>query len=225
MGNINIIPISVPLPEGWEGTPDEFRQQIFSTLTFQASGDFMTGQIGGAMPTSNVGLYIDGPYLYTWDADTSTYQPINTHPIGSILPYLGSVVPANYLLLDGGQHLVADYKELYALIGKTYIKSTESGDDTHFRVPNMAGRTFFGAGQGDYNPLATAGVPGGLMREMLLHQFDGLEWPRRLNSKHVGQPAANTNPGDVMVYTGVTGTNYTRAMPPHLVINWIVRSK
>jgi len=223
MGNINIIVISAPLPEGWEGTPDEFRQQVFSTLTFQGSGSFLTGQVGGAMPTSDVGLYIDGGDLYTWDVETSSYQPINTHPIGSILPYLGAVAPTNYLLLNGGVHARDEHKELFALIGTTYNKPGDA--DNEFRVPNLCGRTLFGAGTGDYNPLGAVGLPPGSMREMLLHAYDGLEWPRRLNSKHVGQPAANSNPGDCMVYTGVTGTNYTRAMPPHLVINWIVRSK
>jgi hypothetical protein len=223
MAKISITIISAPLPEGWEGTPDEFRQQIFSTLTFEGSGAFLTGQVGGAMPTSNVGLYIDGQDLYTWDVETNTYLPIHTEEIGVVKPYLGSVAPKNYLLLDGSLQKRETYKKLYALIGDSYKLKNESTPDD-FRLPNARGRTFFGAGTGDYNPLQDPSLKPGSMRELLLHQYGGLEWPRKLETKHVGQPAANLDPGDCMVYNGVTGNRYTRSVPPHIVCNWIVRS-
>jgi len=221
MGNINIIVISAPLEEGWQGTPDEFRQEIFSTLTFQADGAFLTGQVGGAMPTQDVGIYIDGQDIYTWDAETSSYQPINVQPIGSLLPYLGAVAPKHYLLCDGGSYHKTDYPDLYALIGDSYKRSGDITDD--FRVPDFQGRFPVGAGVGDYNPLGN--LPPGDMREINLHSYGGFEWPRRKDTKHVNQPAANVTPGDSLVYTGVVSTTYTRSVPPYVGVNYIVRSK
>lgn len=223
MAGVNIIIISAPLPEGWEGTPDEFRQQVFNTITFEASGAFLSGQIGGATPTADVGLFVNGRLLYTWDADTSAYRPIDTHPIGSVLPYLGSTVPDDrYLLLDGSDYLRADYPDLAALLGTTYNRASDSAD--RFRVPDMQGRDFRGAGIGDYDPKQDA-TPG-RMQELTLGDYGGREWPVRKVSRFVNQPANNVTPGDSLVYSGTKhATLYTRAVPPYVVANWIVRAK
>jgi hypothetical protein len=221
---IQIIPISAPLPEGWEGTPDEFREEIFSTLSFQASGAFLTGQIGGATPTEDVGLFISGQDLFTWDADTSTYKAINTDLIGSLRPYLGATVPSNglYLLCDGGEYLKTDYPALYAIIGDVYKRGTDSADN--FRVPDMRGRTVFGAGVGDYDAKQD-GIPG-RMAELTLNEYGGTEWVLRKATKHPQQPPSNNNPGDSQFLSGVThATLYSRAIPPHVVVNWLVRAK
>lgn len=220
-GAINIIAVSAPLPEGWEGTPDEFREEVFSTLQFQASGAFLTGQIGGAMPTQDVGLFIDGQDLYTWDAETSAYRPINTVPIGGVMPYLGAAAPTNYLLLDGADYLKADYPDLAVLLGDTYKRTSDSSD--RFRVPDARGRDFRGAGQGDYDPKQLA-VPGRML-EIPLGEYGGKEWQVRKTTKHAQIPAANTTPGDGLMFSGVKhATFYTRAIPPYVGANWIVRA-
>lgn len=220
-GTINIIAISAPLPEGWEGTPDEFRQEVFSTLQFQANGAFLTGQIGGALPTVDVGLFVDGRDLYTWDADSSAYRPVRSVPVGTVSAYLGAVAPTNYLLLDGGDYLQTDYPELFALIGTTFNRVGDASN--RFRVPNAAGRTFIGAGIGDYNPKLD-GTPG-RMKEILLGEYGGREWPVRKTTRHVQQPANNATPGDSLIYSGTRhATLYTRSVPPYIAGNWIVRA-
>lgn len=221
--NINIIVVSAPLPDGWEGTPDEFRQQIFSTLQFQASGAFLTGQIGGSTPTTDVGLFVDGPNLYTWDPEASAYQAINSQPIGTLLAYLGATVPDNrYLLCDGTDYLRADYATLFGVLGTTYGRGSDPSD--RFRVPDLRGRAMFGAGIGDYDP-KMLGAPG-RMAEIALGEYGGKEWPVRKTSKHLNQPAANTTPGDGLIYSGSkNATYYTRAVPPYLGVNWLIRAK
>lgn len=223
MAGVNIVVISAPLPEGWEGTPDEFRALIFSTLTFQASGAFLSGQIGGAMPTADVGLFIEGAQLFTWDPDTSAYRPADTHPIGSCLPHLGATVPdTRYLLLDGTDYLRADYPVLAAMLGSTYNRASDPSD--RFRVPDMRGRDFRGAGIGDYDP-KQEGTPGRML-ELTLGDYGGREWPVRKITKHINQPAAAVTPGDSLIYSGVKHASlYTRAVPPYVVCNWIVRAK
>lgn len=225
MPNINIIPISAPLPEGWEGTPDEFREQIFSTLTFEASGAFLTGQIGGATPTSDVGLFVSGRQIYMWDADSSSYKSALTVPIGVAVPYLGSVAPEFYLMLDGvTEYAKEDYPELYAIVGDTYKKPGDSADN--FRLPDWRGRMPLGVGIGDYDPLGT-GTPG-RMKEITLGEYGGKEWVDRKFDRHLNQPAAvSGNPATPTILNATlngTGTQYSRVVNPYIGVNWIVRA-
>ena len=54
-------------------------------------------------------------------------------PIGVIQPFASDEnIPNGYLLCDGASYAVADYKDLYAVIGNTY-----GGDSTNFNVPNL----------------------------------------------------------------------------------------
>ena len=62
----------------------------------------------------------DGEKIYT-----------NT-PIGTVLSFAGLTPPNGYLLCDGGSYVVADYQDLYDVIGNTY-----GGDSANFNVPNL----------------------------------------------------------------------------------------
>ena len=53
-------------------------------------------------------------------------------PIGVIQAFSGTTIPYGYLLADGASYKVADYPDLYAVIGNTY-----GGDSTNFNVPNL----------------------------------------------------------------------------------------
>lgn len=57
---------------------------------------------------------------------------ISTAPLGTVLSFAGSKAPNGYLLCDGKSYAVADYEDLYAVIGNTY-----GGDSTNFNVPNL----------------------------------------------------------------------------------------
>ena len=56
----------------------------------------------------------------------------STCPIGTVLSFAGQTAPNGYLLADGTSYKVADYPDLYAVIGNTY-----GGDSTNFNVPNL----------------------------------------------------------------------------------------
>jgi len=60
--------------------------------------------------------------------------------IGEVKMFLTSTAPSNYLLCNGQQYLVADYPQLYALIGTNY-----GGNGTYFNVPDMVSRFPIGA--------------------------------------------------------------------------------
>lgn len=65
---------------------------------------------------------------------------ISTAPLGTVLSFAGSKAPNGYLLCDGKSYAVADYEDLYAVIGNTY-----GGDDTNFNVPNLVDKFIQGS--------------------------------------------------------------------------------
>jgi len=62
-------------------------------------------------------------------------------PVGTLLPYAGAVVPEGWLLCDGTSLLRATYPELFAAVGTSWGAT----DATHFNLPDMRGRSAFGA--------------------------------------------------------------------------------
>lgn len=65
--------------------------------------------------------------------------------IGEIVAYAGDVSPSlNWLVCDGRAIAIADYPDLYAVIGDTY----GVGDTEHFVIPDLRGRSLAGTGQG-----------------------------------------------------------------------------
>lgn len=61
--------------------------------------------------------------------EVNYYSPA---PIGTVLSFAGSIAPNGYLLCNGQSVAVADYPDLYAVIGNTY-----GGDTENFNVPNL----------------------------------------------------------------------------------------
>lgn len=64
---------------------------------------------------------------------------IPTVPIGAIMPFAGTSLPAGYLLCDGGEVKIADYTELFGVIGYTYKPTGLIGKNT-FALPDLRGR-------------------------------------------------------------------------------------
>lgn len=151
------------LPEGWTGTPQDLLDWISENATVQGSGaTAFTGQIGGAMPTTNVGLYVmlgEGDStasqrsvqgIYYWNG--TTYLPLPTVPIGGLIDWPSTgALPLNYVEADGATYAKTDYPELYAVYKALFLRSTDNIDTT-FRVPDCRGRYTAGAGIGQYNP-------------------------------------------------------------------------
>ena len=64
--------------------------------------------------------------------------------IGEVKQYFGATVPDKYLLCNGQEIAVADYPELYAVIGSLPI--CQSDTDGMFKVPDLRGEFLRGAG-------------------------------------------------------------------------------
>lgn len=64
---------------------------------------------------------------------------IPTVPVGAIMPFAGTSVPTGYLLCDGGEVRIADYPDLFGVIGYTYKKIGLIGKNT-FAIPDLRGR-------------------------------------------------------------------------------------
>ena len=56
----------------------------------------------------------------------------STCPIGSIFAFSSERIPLGFFICDGASYKVAEYPDLYAVIGNTY-----GGDDVNFNVPNL----------------------------------------------------------------------------------------
>ena len=69
-------------------------------------------------------------------------QIFSNAPIGTVLSYAGSTTPKGYLVCDGQSVAVADYPDLYAVIGNTY-----GGDTASFNVPDYRETTLVGIGE------------------------------------------------------------------------------
>lgn len=61
-------------------------------------------------------------------------------PIGVIQAFSGTTIPHGYLLANGASYKVADYPDLYAVIGNTY-----GGDTENFNVPNLVDKFIQGS--------------------------------------------------------------------------------
>ena len=67
-------------------------------------------------------------------------EPTVTVPVGMIVMYGGSTLPAGWLWCDGTGYASATYPALYAVIGTTY------GSSGGFQVPSLGNRAPVGAG-------------------------------------------------------------------------------
>lgn len=64
---------------------------------------------------------------------------------GMIIGTFAAVVPKGFLLCDGSEVNVADYPDLYEVIGTTF----GSSDSTKFCLPNLCDKTLWGSGSSD----------------------------------------------------------------------------
>ncbi len=126
-----------PLPTGTALNADDFADQIVANLQATISGNFLTGQIGGNPPTTNVGPWANNGHWWFWDPGSSTYiqeSLTSNFPSGSILSFGGIAAPTGFLLCDGSSYLTATYPALFAVIGTNY-----GGSGSNFNVPNLVG--------------------------------------------------------------------------------------
>lgn len=235
--SINVELSFASLPEGWQGTPQSFLAFMEENAVFSATGDFLIGQIGGARPVSDVGLYINGTSIEVWSGGSNgKYVPINTVPVGVIFdwPSQASAPPDNYLFCEGQLVKIDDYKDLYAAIGANYNLATGADPVDSFRIPDFRGRTAVGGSgtPGYQDPLNQRGAL--TVRSVSApDQYFGNEWPTynltyppntsspRYSATIMG---AKTNKiGGVAYPFGISIANFNGIMPPCLAVRKIIR--
>jgi microcystin-dependent protein len=77
--------------------------------------------------------------------DGLLYVPVLGVPTGAILPFAGqqTALPEYFLFCNGASYPRDEFPELSQVLGSTW-----GGDETHFNVPDLRGRTLLGASTG-----------------------------------------------------------------------------
>ncbi len=212
-----------PLPEGFNQDPDGFLTWQSENAIFTVDGSFLQGQINGAAPTGNVGVWFDGRDIWTYNTVTAVYELINTVPVGAILDYCGLLLPQYYLECDGSYILRATYPELFAAMGTTFDKSTDS-DITKFRLPDLRGRIGVGEGRGDYNANG-AGTFIGTMINRIFGSYFGRESSYYQDPAGFSQPAPSLYKLNGASLTLSGAAQYLTTVPPAVAVKKIIRYK
>ncbi len=84
-------------------------------------------------------------------------------PVGSILPYMGTTAPENYLICDGSVYNIAAYKKLADHIKKNFGSYNFFGGNgtTTFAVPDLRGEFLRGAGTNGHSGEGDGAAVGG----------------------------------------------------------------
>lgn len=164
---------------------------------------------------------------------------ITVCPIGMIVPYAGSsesTVPDGWLLCKGQTLKVADYPDLYAVIGTTYGGNAEISSygatitaATAFNIPNLCGRTIIGSSSsypcGDTGGEAKHTLS---ITEMPAHNHTTGTRVNWYDTTGAGVSATYVNSTNLCVdrstnYTGTTGSGFAHNnMQPYMALNYII---
>lgn len=132
-----------------------------ATFTTAIGQDFITNKTAVASTLSDDTLLIHrntvGLRKITVNSFLSTAGVL---PVGSIIPYGGSVAPVGFLLCDGSEQLIQNYADLYNVIGYTYKPIGQLIGSGTFALPDLRGRFPLGPdnmNNGTYVPLAVGG--------------------------------------------------------------------
>ena len=162
---------------------------------------------------------------------TNLWKSVPRNPVGMITPYAGAVAPKGWLLCDGSEVLIADYPDLFRVIGFTYGGTAGLGGLDTFRLPDLRSRF----------PLGLSNMNNGITVPEKNANPDGSRDQIQTGggaTDRVADPAANTvgfaSGADVLeVNTGTTtGTRGTvtvestnqllNVMNPFLTLNYII---
>ena len=219
------------------------------TVTIAAGPEFAAADIGTARGTAtgrpaapagavSLGLLIVD-HSSTWDTLGDAAVRLSSQPApqpsqpappsvatpwepGDIRPLPGAAIPASWAACDGAAVSRADNPRLFAAIGIAW----GIGDGvTTFNIPNLVGRSLFGAG-GTYR----LGATGGLERVTLgvdqipshSHTYDRPEYSSETQLFWRGGTIDRTV-RTAGRSTGAAGSGQPHEnMPPYAIVNWII---
>lgn len=72
------------------------------------------------------------------------FTQVATIPVGTILPYAGTIPPLGYLFCDGSEKPISTYDKLFAVLGYTYGNIGQLQGIATFRLPDLRGRFTLG---------------------------------------------------------------------------------
>ena len=129
----------------------------------------------------------------------------STCPIGSIFAFSSERIPLGFFICDGASYKVAEYPDLYAVIGNTY-----GGDDVNFNVPDYRETVLVGVGENTTDTIASHDVYelGEFKDDQLQSHKHTLSIP---NSYYQYTPTANGGPGAKDKTTAETSNNSGRS--------------
>lgn len=151
----------------------------------------------------------------------------STAPIGTVLSFAGQTVPNGYLLADGASYKVADYPDLYAVIGNTY-----GGDTENFNVPNLVDKFIQGSTtSGTEKEAGLPNITGGWMPSVPVNYqnyVSGAVTAETKSSGLVSSSGTQAAPGagfkiDASKSSAVYGKS-TTVQPPALTMVYIIKA-
>lgn len=143
------------LPLGFKGNLQQMLNAFADALSAEVDATFLTGQIGGTMPTHDVGPWANGSEWWFWDPATGQYQPSNQGvPVGSVVIWGGQGAPHSWLVCDGRAVARTLYSRLFQAIGTTW--GVGDGATTFNLPPSVLPAT----GTTPAQPLFFCGAPG-----------------------------------------------------------------
>jgi hypothetical protein len=87
---MNITVTAAPLPQNWNGTPQQFLEALIDRLELSVDGSSFV--ISDTQPQGNQGPWLkDGTQWWVWDVDTSTYIPQDLSASVTDEIYIGDV--------------------------------------------------------------------------------------------------------------------------------------
>lgn len=140
------------LPEGFcPANYQELANAIAQRMLVTFSQKFTSFAIGAVAPTSNVGPWLKNcTEWYVWNDTTGQYEAMEFPTVasvgaGTILAWAGTIatIPDGYLFCDGSEVNIADYPNLYAVIGTQY--GTPACPDVKFTLPDLRNKFIVGA--------------------------------------------------------------------------------
>ena len=145
--------------------------------------------------------------------------------IGVIQAFSGNIIPRGFLVCDGASYKVADYPDLYAVIGNTY-----GGDTENFNVPNLVDK--FIQGSTTSGTEMDAGLPN--ITGKFYHDTNAISTLSgaffsytRGSSRNLQNDAVNASSGYVNFDASKSNSIYgksTTVQPPALTMVYIIKA-
>ena len=149
----------------------------------------------------------------------------STAPIGTILSFAGQTAPHGYLLCDGASYKVADYPDLYEVIGNIYGGNTEN-----FNIPNLVDKFIQGSTtSGEEKEAGLPNITGTFYHDPnVKFSLSGAFFSyTRGSSRNLQNDAANSSSGYVSFDASKSNAIYGNSdtvQPPALTMVYIIKA-